>query len=432
MDVEAEGLAMTPETKKSVLLLCGLVGGGLILAFAAVVVFDVGKLYKKSREEYAQVATEKGGGIKPETLRRVEGLQPTGRPEVGSAPQGMPAAGNGPVASATTPEPGNGDNGSPPTVINPDAPGALTTANVTLDDPSAALIPRPEATIADPQAEEAPRKENPLDEVIGRPVEDAPIPQEVMAPRPPVAPEPREVPTPGAGAPVLSGRYLFQNRAASTASGGIQGSGSENLASAVNIQTFAPESHEIDVILLDNIISDNTDGNVRGAVLRQFRWNGRPLLQPGDVLIGTVAAGDRRRRVRIKWTKILLKDGRTLPIQSVARMPDGTPGVEGYEIGNLVLAALGPILADFVVGATQRLGGENRTITSFGQTESITSQGGLVEAAYSGAGKAFERLRDLMLEELDEEKPFTFVPAGTECRAYLQAHIDLSQADYAK
>lgn len=402
---------MTPEAKKNVLLLTGLVGAVLILTFAAVSIFDVGKIYKTTREEYAEVATEKGGSLKPDTLRRLE--EEIAPKEIASA-------------DLAKKEP-------PPTVVNPQAPDALTSANVTLDDPTSALIPKPEATIESPKVEaRAPRSENPLDEIIGKPVENAPIPQEVMVPRPPVELTPREETGPGATAPVLSGRYLFQNRAASASAGGIQGTDMANLSGAVNIQTFAPESHEIDVILLDNVISDNTDGNVRGSVLRQFRWNGRPLLQPGDVLIGTVAAGDRRRRVRINWTKILLKDGRTLPIQSVARMPDGTPGVEGYQIGNLVLSALGPILADFVVGATQRLAGENQTITSFGQTVSTTSKGGLVEAAYSGANKAFERLRDLMLEELDEEKPYIFVPAGTECRAYLLNHIDLSQADYAK
>jgi type IV secretion system protein VirB10 len=402
---------MTPEAKKNVLLLTGLVGGVLILTFAAVSIFDVGKIYKRTREEYAEVATEKGVGLKPDTLRRLE---------EDVAPKETVSA------DVNKKEP-------PPTVVNPQAPDALTSAKVTLDDPTSALIPKPEATIESPKQEvRAPRNENPLDEIIGKPVENAPIPQEVMAPRPPVELTPREETGPGATVPVLSGRYLFQNRAASASAGGIQGTDVANLSSAVNIQTFAPESHEIDVILLDNVISDNTDGNVRGSVLRQFRWNGRPLLQPGDVLIGTVAAGDRRRRVRINWTKILLKDGRTLPIQSIARMPDGTPGVEGYQIGNLVLSALGPLLADFIVGATQRLAGENQTITSFGQTVSTTSKGGLVEAAYSGANKAFERLRDLMLEELDEEKPFIFVPAGTECRAYLLNHIDLSQADYAR
>jgi type IV secretion system protein VirB10 len=413
LDLETKTQVMTPETKKNVILLCGIVGGGLILAFAAVTVFDVSKLYKKSREEYAQVAAEKGGGsIKPETLRKLEEDVKSPKPKE---------------------VPTNAVVEAPPTVVNPNDPNALSTANVTLDDPTAALIPKPEGTIeTPPRVAEAKEDKNPLDEILGRPVENAPIPQEVMAPRPPVELTPKEEAVTGVNRPILSGRYLFQNRAASAASGGIQGGDSANLSSSVNIQTFAPESHEIDLILMDNIISDNTDGNVRAAVLRQFRWNGRPLLQPGDMVIGTVSAGDRRRRVRINWTKILLKDGRTLPIQSIARMPDGTPGVEGYKIGNVVLAALGPILADFIVGATNRLAGENQTITSFGQTVSTTSKGGLIEAAYSGAGKAFERLRDLMLEELDEEKPYIFVPAGTECRAYLLRHIDLSQADYAK
>ena len=257
-----------------------------------------------------------------------------------------------------------------------------------------------------------------------------PVPTETMQPAAPVN---LEAPEPTPTAPVE--RPLFQANTATMKKGGTLLSNGSELKNVINLDAFMPESEEIKIILRDNIISDSTDGYVRGWVYKPRRWNGRDILQTGDEVLGTVSSGYfKNDRVRITWNKILLKDGRTLGISAVCRMPDGSPGVKGYKIGNVMLSALGPIFAEFMRGATEKLANEGTSYSNFGGVMSSMNIGEAdwSQMAAAGGSSAFKKLSDLMMEDLEQNKPYVFVPAGTECRAYLTKHMDISEADYGK
>lgn len=263
------------------------------------------------------------------------------------------------------------------------------------------------------------------------------IPSDVLVPRPPPGQVREESGSSVTVQAVTPGRYFLANYSETARTGGaLSNSGQENNSVRVNPTTMAPPGHMIDVILVNNVISNQLEVEVVGQVWHPLFWNGRKILDIGDRVLGRAAPGRNRDRIIVQFNQVVLKDGRTLPITGQALAVDGTLGVPGYQVGDLVVSALGPILADFVVGAAQQITAQNQQTTSFGGLQTVQQTPGtrasLTDLAVSGAGRAMERVRDLMLEELEQERPYIFVPAGTRTRVYLQDYMDVSQASYGR
>lgn len=248
--------------------------------------------------------------------------------------------------------------------------------------------------------------------------------------------------TSAAPAPIIAtapDRYLFNNLSATATNASPLLFSSDDPTDTLNRSTFAPQGESIQLALITNFISANeSEVPVEAAVLQPFYFQGRKLLEFGDKVLGTASPGKKRDRARISWTKIIFKDGRSLSIDAVALAPDGSLGVPGYQVGSVYLNAIAPVLfeaasawintlKDFVLvgqGPTQ-FGYENAS----GGVQFIPDT---ANANLSSAQGALSTISDILAEQVDENRPYLVIPAGTRCRAFLQNYIDVSAAGYGK
>jgi type IV secretion system protein VirB10 len=150
----------------------------------------------------------------------------------------------------------------------------------------------------------------------------------------------------------------------------------------------------------------------------------------------------------ITFERVIFKDGRSLPVEAVAQDIDGTYGVKGIKIGDVLLNSAGPLLLDTAAsffGVLQELA-ESATVSAgssgsgigLGQGQNQNSNSGNdpgQSAATTGveSGKTvFDTISDLLSEDIVDNQPYILIPAGTRLQALLTAPMDTSKAGYGK
>lgn len=257
---------------------------------------------------------------------------------------------------------------------------------------------------------------------------------------------------------VAKKRYLFRNLADSAMETSAGGKGEESERSKINLDTFAPRGEIIEAAATMSAFSSNTDIDVVAAVWLPFYFQGNLLLEPGDRLLGTSKGNSAfRDRMPVKFDRVVLKDGRTLPLDGVALHTDGTEGIKGYRISELGKQMVGPLLGALTQGVLYSLmmqaslfsmnpylGSSYSPYGPYGgfpysgmmPSGSVNGnqmmQQGLVMGGMMGGSQAVNQLMQIVNQDVGQYKPYTFVPAGTRFRVYLKNYVDVSQADYGK
>lgn len=249
---------------------------------------------------------------------------------------------------------------------------------------------------------------------------------------------------------IRADRWLFNNL-----SPGAVGAESLALASkdpllGLNPTTFSPMGETIQLALMENATTERVAINVMAAVWEPFYFQGNKLLDIGDKLLGKAAAGKTRDRMAITFDKVIFKDGRSLSIEAVAQDIDGTYGVKGIKIGDVLLNSAGPLLLDTAAaffGVLQEFAESATVVTQ-------TSGGGLIgagqglsnnngssgnntgrTAATTGVESGqtvFDTISNLLSEDIIDNQPYILIPAGTRMQAFLLAPMDTSKAGYGK
>lgn len=253
-------------------------------------------------------------------------------------------------------------------------------------------------------------------------------------------------------------RYLFRNLADSAMETSAGGKGDEDERSKINLDTFAPRGEIIEAAATMSAFSSNADIDVVGAVWLPFYFQGNLLLEPGDRLLGTAKGNSAfRDRMPVKFDRVVLKDGRTLPIDGVALHTDGTEGIKGYRISEIGKQMVGPLLGALTQGVLYSLMMQASLFTMnpyigsgyspygmlggypySGMTPGTAVNGGqmmqqgLMMGGMMGGSQAVNQLMQIVNQDVGQYKPYTFVPAGTRFRVYLKNYVDVSQADYGK
>lgn len=231
-------------------------------------------------------------------------------------------------------------------------------------------------------------------------------------------------------------RYLFRNLS-DTALTGTTGTEEKGDFSSINPQTFAPRGEMIEAALVNCAFSSNTEIDVVGAVWLPFYFQGHLLLEPGCRLLGTASRGKLRDRMRVRFDHIILKDGRSLPIDGVALHTDGTEGIKGYVISEWAKRIIAPMTAALGQSFLYALQYQSYTYTMtplgpYGVPKDQSMTGAYQYAGTYGGISALQKIQELLVEDLEEYRPYVFVPAGTRFRVYLRKYVDVSQADYGK
>jgi hypothetical protein len=247
------------------------------------------------------------------------------------------------------------------------------------------------------------------------------------------------------------GRYLFNNLSpeALGASSMVMATGDES--SQFNPSTFSPMGETIQLTMMENATTQNTEINVTASVWEPFYFQGNKLLDIGDKILGTAAKGKSRDRMIVNFYKIIFKDGKSLPINAVAQDIDGTYGVKGVKVGDVMLNSIAPLLLDTAAaftGVIQELAyanvealtvgnvpTQNPTVVvpgSSNQNPNATFAQQSAQTGGEGIGTVYQTISKLLAEDVVENKPYLLVPAGTRLQAYLKAPLDVSKAEYGK
>ncbi len=201
-----------------------------------------------------------------------------------------------------------------------------------------------------------------------------------------------------------------------------------------NLDTFAPEGESIDAVLATNATTDSAEVPVQAAVYFPFYYKGHMLLPIGTRLLGKAAAGEHRDRMKITFDKIILKGpygdiGKTVPLQGIATDLDGTVGVQGYRIGNDLLTTLVPILLQFSNSFTASLE-QNQTYNSgYGPAQSAPISSAS-NAAIQAGQSSIQSINQLIAQDVEDNKPYVLVLAGTRIKIVLSAPLDTSKKGY--
>ncbi len=204
-------------------------------------------------------------------------------------------------------------------------------------------------------------------------------------------------------------------------------------AASLNLEKFAPIGEDISVVLMDNVASNNFEVSAVAAVWFDFYFQGNLLLHTGTKLLGTASAGKTRDRVLITFDRIVFTDGKSMGISAIALNQDGTVGVPGFLIGNILLSRLAPILLSAIEAAAQgfkdRIQQPNLLT---GVTTTVEDTNSPKNVALDSSIQVIQKIQELINEDLEENKPYVLVPAGTRFKIRLQGPIDTSTADYGK
>lgn len=229
---------------------------------------------------------------------------------------------------------------------------------------------------------------------------------------------------------VASGRYRFRNMNQEVLRENpwiIKDSDSKEY----DLSSFSPKNEDIDLVLGDNIVTGLTDMAINGFVWTDFYFQGHKLLGLGDKLTGKAQAGKKRDRVFIQWDTVILKSGKSLPIRALALSMDKSVGVEGDRVGNLFVEASGSLFTELVRGVAESFKSRYQRAVD-GSAVIDATQENLKNSGITGGQRVLDKLAALMAEDLEENKPYLFVRAGTRCKARLESPMDLSLADYGK
>jgi hypothetical protein len=228
-------------------------------------------------------------------------------------------------------------------------------------------------------------------------------------------------------------RYRFNNLDASATEG--EAVAVKDDSKTFNLDTFAPEGESIDAVLATNATTDSAEVPVQASVYFPFYYKGHMLLPIGTRLLGKAAAGEHRDRMKITFTKIILKGpyrdiGKTITINGVGTDLDGTVGIQGYRIGNDLLTTLVPILLQFSNAFTasliQNSSSQNPYTGQTVQTPLANGQNAAIQAGQSSIAS----INQLIAQDVEDNKPYVLVLAGTRVKIVLTEPLDTSKKGF--
>ena len=111
-----------------------------------------------------------------------------------------------------------------------------------------------------------------------------------------------------------------------------------------------PQGTVIDAYTKYKIFSYNTSVPVIAIAASGYYFDGKAVFEKGEKFFGTVSVKHSLNRLNINFDKIIERSGKSLTIDAIAMMPDGSGGVEGdvhnHYAGNILTS-----IAQGIVGA---------------------------------------------------------------------------------
>lgn len=242
---------------------------------------------------------------------------------------------------------------------------------------------------------------------------------------------------------IRADRWLFNNLSPGAVGAEALVAASSDPLAGLNPTTFSPMGETIQLALMENATTERFSVSVMASVWEPFYFQGNKLLDIGDKLVGKAAPGKTRNRMVITFDKVIFKDGRSLPIEAVAQDIDGTYGVKGIKIGDVLLNSAGPLLLDTAASffevlqdvaknATVVTGTGNTGVIVGGNNGSQSPTASATQAGTDSGRNVFDTISELLSEDIIDNQPYLLIPAGTRLQAFLTAPMDTTKAAYGK
>ena len=130
-----------------------------------------------------------------------------------------------------------------------------------------------------------------------------------------------------------------------------------------NSAIAVPQGTVIDAYTKYKIFSYNTSVPVIAVATFGYYFGGKAVFKKGDKFFGTVSVKHSLNRLNINFDKIIERSGKSLTIDAIAMMPDGSGGVKGdvreHYAGNILTS-----IAQGIVGAASIFAGGGSGVNS--------------------------------------------------------------------
>jgi hypothetical protein len=237
-------------------------------------------------------------------------------------------------------------------------------------------------------------------------------------------------------------RYLFDNETPGAMAGGVTTITDTN---GISSKTFSPVGESISLRTMASASTRDTEIPIVAGVWEPFYFNGHKLLDIGDKIVGTAAAGKVQGKATVTFHKIIFKDGKSMTINAIGTDVAGNLGIPGVTVGNTLMSAIGPVLLSLASAVTKSFEQSATQVTGTGAVAATASglTGGLIggqtvsatqnatqsaqNAGLQGAQAALDKISGLLATDMEENKPYLLVLPGTACKALLVEPLDVSR-----
>ena len=132
---------------------------------------------------------------------------------------------------------------------------------------------------------------------------------------------------------------------------------------SVSSEIAIPQGTVINAYTKYKIFSYNTSVPVIAAAVSGYYSGGKAVFKKGTEFFGTVSVKHSLNRLNINFDKIIAQSGKSMAIDAIAMMPDGSGGVKGY-VHNHYAGNILTSIAQGIVGAASIFVGGGSSVNS--------------------------------------------------------------------
>lgn len=169
-----------------------------------------------------------------------------------------------------------------------------------------------------------------------------------------------------------------------------------------------PMGTTIPIKLINSIRSGDSGAPVIAEVTQDIMAHGTTSIPSGTRVIGQASYMEGDSRMQVRFHTFVYPEGDQHPLQGIAMMADGSPGLEGDVHSGAAKRQFGRFLGNFIGGMAQGM----KERTSSGQIGLPYEVGSLKNGVLSGVALSAEDQTKSISDSLAQTKAFMTLPAG--------------------
>lgn len=186
--------------------------------------------------------------------------------------------------------------------------------------------------------------------------------------------------------------------------------------------TTLPRGTLLIAILLNTIVSNNTNSPVVAKIMQDHYHLGSLFIPKGSKLIGAATQDNNPKRVMVTFDTIVYPNKRQVSFRAMALNPDGSSGLTGQYYSGKGREIFGSLLSAAISGAAQ--GSQTTSITPYG-TE--IQRGSVQNAIYGGISAAAVDQAKRFAKDIERAQSYVIVPQEAQILVFFEQSLNLAQ-----